>query len=143
MQRLLLLLSFVSIVLFIPKANCATPAASQQKVNPSSPDIAITDIRFYAWYYDSQAEEVRYQEVKSFPVMDDGNEFPSFDIVITVKNNGAEHVNDAVLKVTLAYKIGPLNKERPGEEPEQSYERAKQKAKWHEPEWAKRLSVPT
>lgn len=106
-------------------------------------DLAITDIRFYAWYYDADADKIRYHELKAFPVEDDTNEYPAFDIVVTVKNNSLQSVNDATLKVTVAYKVGRINREGRGETPEASYERAKKRAKWRRPEFVRQLRVPS
>jgi hypothetical protein len=104
-------------------------------------DVAIVDLAFYAWYYYADAGKVRYHELTAFPVDDDRNQYPAFDIVVTVRNNGSEHVHDLSLKVVLAFEIGPINRDRPAESPESSYDKAKAQATWRRPEWAKRFDL--
>lgn len=114
-------------------------ALAEEQVD--SQDVAITAIRFYAWYLDSE-DEVRYQEVKSFPVSDDSNEYPMFDVVVTVKNKGSDSIAGASLKTTLTYQVGPVNKDDAKLSPEETYEIAKKQAVWQKPTWVKRTTVP-
>lgn len=112
------------------------PAAAKPSQKAQSPDLAIGDVRLYAWYWSGDQDEVTYHELTGFPTDDDEDPYPSFDVVATLANHGRVPVERVRVKTTLAYKVGPYPS---GGSPETPIEPWRRRAKWGKAEWAKQV----
>jgi hypothetical protein len=131
-----------SLFVLLASAWCPPNTRGPKCATTSSPaDVAITDVRFYAWYWDFDTDQVTYHEVTEFPVSDDQDPYPTFDIVLTVENRGREWSDAVTARLTLTYQIMPLPTEKTGETPEQAYERCKRQAEWGKPEWTQAVGI--
>jgi len=97
-------------------------------------DLVAADVKFYAWYLSSDSDDVVYQEVHGFPVADDYDPYPSFDVLVTVTNRGAYLITDLKAEATLTFRVGPYPDEL-------RYARRKAQASWARSEWVRQTRV--
>jgi hypothetical protein len=144
-MRMGYLLGILMMILLFSQPASLKAVAGQDKQLPEKArsDIAITNIRCFAWYQ-GDGDKVTYHEVTEYPVpVADVSEadiaYPMFDIVVTITNEGSEIAWGEDLKTTISYRVGSI---AGVEAMDDAYERAMQRAKWRKPVWVRHSAVP-